>query len=629
MSRPAQHRCLIQGIRGLAASTALRLTILLILTTIATIPAQAQGYAESVLHSFTGGTDGGLPYSGVVLDAQGNMYGTTAAGGNLAGCSGNGCGTVFMMDPSGNETVLYDFTGLYVVPVGMVRDAQGNLYGITADGGTDDFGTVFKIDAEGNQTTLYNFTGVGRDGITPTGGLALDSKGNLYGTTLMGGSRTECGGSGCGNVYKIDPEGNETILYSFVGITPDKVDGSEPNGGVLLDALGNLYGTTTGGGNSGCTNGTDYGGCGTVFKLDPAGNETLLYAFTGAADGANPFAGLVTDAQGNFYGTTSGAYSGAATGGTVFKLDTTGKLTVLHSFPAMAWDGVGPGALVWDAQGNLYGTTKAGGLVSAGTVFELDQTGKETLLHHFLASGDGAIANRELTIDAENNLYGTTQGGGTGHNPYFTGTVFKLKPAPATTTTLTSSRNPLLYGNNLTFSATVTSPAGGVPTGKVYFYDSNFDSGEAPMFVMRSIAAGLRGSSTPGWPLGSNIVTAIYTGDSNYSSSTSAPFVQVVLVATTITLTSSLNPSVYGQSVTFTAEVGSTINRPPPDGETVSFMNGKKILGTGTLSGGTASFTTSTLKVGTTAVTAVYAGDADFEAKKSNVIKQVVEKAAQ
>ena len=626
MNNPMQHRSWLRGTHARAASTARPLIVLLVLVA-AALPAQAQGYAEAVLHSFTGGTDGALPYSGLVLDAQGNMYGTTATGGNLADCSGNGCGTVFMMDPLGNETVLYTFTGSYGGSSVLVLDPQGNLYGTTASGGTYDFGTVFKVDA-GNQTTLYNFTGAKGDGITPIGGLVPDGLGNFYGTTDAGGIRTQCSGSGCGTVFRVDAEWNEQVLYSFVGINPYKADGSEPKAGLVLDALGNLYGTTAGGGNRACGVGvTNYGGCGTVFKLDATGNETVLYAFTGGADGENPAAGLVMDAQGNLYGAANG---GAAGGGTVFKLDTTGQLTVLHSFPEKAWDGTGPGGLVLDAQGNLYGTTIEGGIHSSGTVFKLDSTGKETVLHIFAtAAGDGSLPSGGLVLDAEGNLYGTTEGGGTRHNNSSGGTVFKLKPAPPTTTTLTSSRNPLMYGNALTFSATVTSPAGGIPTGQVYFYDSNFAGGTAPMFAIALNSSGLARFKTPGWPLGSNSVTAIYVGDSNYSSSISAPFVQVVEVATTIALTSSQNPSVYGQAVTFTADVGSTLRRPPPDGETVTFMNGKKILGTGSLSSGTATFITSTLKVGTTAVTAVYGGDGDFAGKKSNAIKQVVEKSEQ
>jgi len=250
-------------------------------------------------------------------------------------------------------------------------------------------------------------------------------------------------------------------------------------------------------------------------------------------------------------------------------------------------------------------------------------------LHSFAtAEGDGVVPIAGLALDAEGNLYGTTEAGGTSHNSYLSGTVFKLKPAPATTTTLTSSRNPLMFGNTLTLTATVTSPAGGTPTGKVYFYDSNFDNGTAPMVTIALNSSGVARYKTPVWPLGLNSITAIYVGDANYSSSTSAPFLQVVQEATSAVLTSVPNPSVYGQAVSFTATVTSNLGA-PPDGETITFMKGKTILGTGSLSGGSAGFITSTLKVGTTAVTAVYGGDAKFAGRKSNVIKQVVEEAGE
>jgi uncharacterized repeat protein (TIGR03803 family) len=628
MNNPMQRRPWIPRTLARAAAVAPILTVLLGLGAAVAVPAQAQGYAESVLHSFTGGTGGATPTAGLTLDAQGNMFGTTAVGGNLAECSGQGCGTVFMMDPLGNETVLYSFTGGYAEPSSsLVLNAQGDLYGTTAAGGTDDFGTVFKVDAAGNETTLHNFTGTNGDGINPIGGLVPDGRGNLYGTTNLGGSRTQCGGSGCGTVFRIDAQGNEQVLYSFVGITPDKVDGSEPSAGLVLDALGNLYGTTTGGGNTGCDiGGANYGGCGTVFKLDTAGNETLLYKFTGGADGGNPFAGLVMDATGNLYGTT--ANDGATGGGTVFKLDATGKLNVLYNFPETAWDGVRPQELVMDPQGNIYGTTWNGGLVSNGTVFKMDATGKETVLHSFLtAAGDGSSPVGSLAIDAQGNIYGTTEMGGASHDRSLSGTVYKLAPAPTTTTVVTSSRNPLILGKNMTLTATVTSPGGGTPTGKIYFYDSNFDQGTGPMFKI-ALKSGVAKIKASLWPLGSNIITAIYTGDSNYSMSTSASFLQIVQESTTTTLTSTPNPSVYGQTVTFTAQVTCNLGA-PPDGESVTFVKGKTTLGTGLLSGGSASFVTLTLKVGTTAVTAVYGGDTNLAASKSQAIKQVVTKAGE
>jgi uncharacterized repeat protein (TIGR03803 family) len=208
------------------------------------------------------------------------------------------------------------------------------------------------------------------------------------------------------------------ILYTFTGTFTGGADGWGPNG-LIRDAAGNLYGTTQYGGNSSC-----FGGCGTVFKLDTAGTETVLYTFTGGTDGANPVASLIRDSAGNLYGTTYGG--GASNLGTVFKLDTTGTETVLHSFTG-APDGANPtAALVRDAAGNLYGTTFAGGLASGtGTVFKLDATGTETVLHTF--SGyptDGARPTAALIRDAAGNLYGTTSVGGA--SKFDGGTVFKL-----------------------------------------------------------------------------------------------------------------------------------------------------------------------------------------------------------
>ena len=193
---------------------------------------------------------------------------------------------------------------------GLIRDAAGNLYGTTVYGGTSSSGTVYKIDASGQEMVLYSFTG-GNDGGFPYGGVIRDSAGNLYGTTYYGGA------SDAGTVYKIDASGQETVLYSFTGGT----DGGFPYAGVIRDSAGNLYGTTTGGGAS---------GLGTVYKIDASGQETVLHSFTGGADGANPDAGVIRDSAGNLYGTT---ISGAASeGGTVYEVDSTGLETVLYSF---------------------------------------------------------------------------------------------------------------------------------------------------------------------------------------------------------------------------------------------------------------------------------------------------------
>ena len=207
---------------------------------------------ETVLHTFTGGSDGGIPRAGLIADTGGNLYGTTAGGG------ASNAGTVFKLSPSGTETVLYSFTGSDGSGpfAGLIADSSGNLYGTTQSGGASGgHGVVFKLSPGGTETVLYSFTG-GSDGGTPRAGLIADSSGNLYGTTQFGGPG--CGGVGCGVVFKLSPSGTETVLYSFTGS-----DGSGPFPGLIADSSGNLYGTTLSGGAS--------GGHGVVFKLTGAG----------------------------------------------------------------------------------------------------------------------------------------------------------------------------------------------------------------------------------------------------------------------------------------------------------------------------------------------------------------------
>ena len=379
-----------QRISG-AAGPALTLVAVLVLGVVTTHSAQAQTF--TVLYNFRGSPDGGLSYNGLVRDA-GNLYGTTAMGGisNL--------GTVFKLDKHGEETVLYSFTGKFSgdgqYPFSaLVRDHAGNLYGTTANGGASDNGTVFKVDTTGSETVLYSFSGA--DGANPIAGLVRDAAGNLYGTTHGGGAY------GYGTVFKLDTKGTETVLHSFFGGS----DGGNSYGGLIRDASGHLYGTTQGGGGTSSS--------GVVFKLDKAGNETVLYSFTGTGgDGANPCGGLLRDRAGNLYGTTS---SGGAFGlGTVFKVDPSGTETVLHSFSGSP-DGANPYAgLIQDRAGRLYGTTAQGGASNYGTVFKLDKSGKETVLHSFTVGTDGGILYGGLVRDRKGKLYGTTNVGGIGLN---------------------------------------------------------------------------------------------------------------------------------------------------------------------------------------------------------------------
>ncbi len=367
----------------------------------------------SVLYNFAGGNDGANPEAGVSQDSQGNLYGTTARGGS------SGSGTVFKVSASNQETVLYSFTGANgdgdgEYPVARpILDQQGNLYGTTYSGG--DYlscpdvgcGTVFELSPPAgsetvwSETVLHAFTGTGGDGEYPWVGLVQDSQGNLYGSTQAGGSY------GHGTVFMLTPSGQEAWVYGFAGGS----DGYYPFGLTTPDSQRSLYGTTQGGG-------ADY--CGTVFTVNSAGQQSVFYNFAGPPnDGCSPPAGLVRDSKGNLYGTTQ---YGGLYGGTVFILTPAGQETILYNFTGPE-DGNPDARLVRDSQGNLYGTTSSGGAYGAGTVFEI-ANGQETILYTFTAGVDGVSPYGGLLLDSQGNPYGTTYYGGV--NGY--GMVFKIAP---------------------------------------------------------------------------------------------------------------------------------------------------------------------------------------------------------
>ena len=358
---------------------------------------------ERTLYSFgANATDGQQPYAGVMIDSAGNLYGTTQNGGV------SGLGTVFRITAAGTETILHSFgttaTDGQIPRASVVMDKAGNLYGTTSKGGPYQLGTVFKIDAAGTETILYSFGSRPSDGEFPEGNLIIDSAGNLYGTTTSGGTW------GSGTVFRIDPAGTATILHSFgIGNT----DGAEPYGGLLMDAAGNLYGTT------------GQGGAyfeGTAFRLSPDGTETILHSFgPTVTDALVPTPGLVMDSAGNLYGTTS--QGGANVSGTVFKIDPAGVATILYAFFPTPTDGRWPApyaGLIMDTSGSLYGTTSNGGANyldniqrGDGTVFRVSAAGAETILHSFgTGATDGLSPFGGLTIDNAGNLYGTTVNGG-------------------------------------------------------------------------------------------------------------------------------------------------------------------------------------------------------------------------
>jgi uncharacterized repeat protein (TIGR03803 family) len=305
MTTALQHRVWISGTCLGIASAAL--AVVLALAVLRAQSAQAQTF--TILHTFTGyPTDGEMPSGSMVMDAAGNLYGATAGGGT------DELGTVFRLGPNAREKVLHNFTvqnGDGLSPLGgVIRDQSGNLYGTTFGGGTHDLGAVFRVDAEGNETLLHSFAGGPTDGAYPyVGSLLLDQAGNLYGTTARGGA------FGSGTVFKLDPASKLTLLHSFTG---GPSDGATPLAASLVrDAAGNLYGITYYGGSGDCTDGVGFG-CGTVFKVDTTGAETVLHSFSGA-DGQWPIGDLLMDAAGNLYGTTwAGGPSNAR--GVVFKL---------------------------------------------------------------------------------------------------------------------------------------------------------------------------------------------------------------------------------------------------------------------------------------------------------------------
>lgn len=393
-------------------------------------PTQAQ--TLTTLYSFAGNPgDGFNPHAGVTLDTQGNLYGTTADQPHLyGGCPQGDCGIAFKLTPGGQEIILHHFfSGNNAFPMGgVILDAKGNLYGTTHGtgkrGNGRHEGSVFVLKKRLKGKVLHTFHYY-PDGAYPVAGLTMDSEGNLYGTTQAGGIHS------WGTVFELTASGTETVLYSFTS----GADGANPDAGVILDAQGNLYGTTNVGGNS---------WAGVAYELAPSGTETTLHSFCSqpnCSDGAHPYAGLIADAQGNFYGTTFGG--GAYRYGTVFKLTPSGEETVLYSF-AGAPDGAAPyGGLVTDGQGNLYGTTYGGGSSSTdcygqgcGTVFKLTLSGSESVLYNFCSQtncSDGALPTAAMVFDGQGNLFGTTTAGGIGlcnvrQGTPGCGTVFKLAP---------------------------------------------------------------------------------------------------------------------------------------------------------------------------------------------------------
>lgn len=500
--------------RTLATATlrrALTLAVLSATLLMASRPAQAQ--TEHVLYSFTGTSDGSLPTSSLTLTQNnGNFYGTTSSG-------GLGFGTVFELSPNGTggytETTLYSFCPVAGCADGqnptysnVIFDAAGNLYGTAFGGGANGLGVVFELINSGGtwtESVLHSFANA-PDGANPENGLIMDPAGNLYGIATIGGT-----GNGKGCVYELSPSGSgwtEKVLYDI----------SSTHSALTLAPKGNII------------YGTSYG---TIFELTQNSSgvwvPTVLFTFNSAdsaTEGSNPVGTLVLDSAGNLYGTT--LTGGANNVGAVFKLTpaTTGQWTetLLFSFGGNAQ--FGPNAatpiagVIMDARGNIYGTTKAGGVKNAGTVYELAVAAKGAYKEHIVFSftgENGAQPKSSLIMDSSGYLYGTTYGGGANGE----GAVFEANAhAAITKTALTSSPNPSIEGQAVTFTATITTSNGTPPPdGENVLFDK---IGNAPTIN------GVATFTTKKLPVGSIQTSATYSGDINFAPSSSPKILQIV-----------------------------------------------------------------------------------------------------
>jgi uncharacterized repeat protein (TIGR03803 family) len=416
-SRTSRLLCIVNTLRKRNWRERTFTICVLCATTAIALPAQT----FTTLHSFDG-TDGAGPVAGLVQGTDGNLYGTTFAGGSNAGsCSAEvpeGCGTIFKITPSGTLTTLYTFCAQSGCTdganpyAGLVQGTNGDFYGTTWQGGSSNLagcyglgcGTVFKITPSGTLTTLYNFCSESgcADGELPLAGLVQATNGYLYGTTSSGGA------NGGGTVFKITPTGTLTTQYSFCSQGGALcTDGAKPSGALVQATNGDFYGTTfVGGANND----------GTVFKIPPNGSVTTLHSFDGA-DGESPYGALV-QANGNFYGTTY--YGGTVSIGTVFKITASGTLTTLHSFTL---HGNPLAGLVQGTNGDFYGTTY-------GTIFKITPSGRLTTLYMFCSQTgctDGSSSHAPLVQATNGDFYGTTVLGGANDTcPSGCGTVFSL-----------------------------------------------------------------------------------------------------------------------------------------------------------------------------------------------------------
>ncbi|HEX4119960.1 MAG TPA: choice-of-anchor tandem repeat GloVer-containing protein [Verrucomicrobiae bacterium] len=383
---------------------------------LAILPSPSRGAGASVfnLHSFNIFYNGEIPYSSLVQGADGELYGTTFQGGST------GFGVIYEVATNGTISTLYNFTngvdGAFP-EAGLDLANDGNFYGCTVEGGTNNTGVVFKMTPAGLFTPLYSFSalaanGTNRDGASPAGNLTQARDGNLYGTASAGGAGNS------GTLFQISLSGSFHAMYSFSALNgeDDNMDGSDPEAALIQGTDGNLYGTTYAGGTN---------GFGTLFTYDLSQNQlSTLYVFQNSSDGANPLAALVQGTDGDFYGTAS--EGGSKDYGTLFRMTSTGAFSPLYSFTDGA-DGANPAApLIQGADGKFYGTS-AGSQSESGSVFSVTTNKTFNSIYSFTGGDDGANPTAALVLMANGFFFGTTSGGGTND----VGAIFSISPAGA------------------------------------------------------------------------------------------------------------------------------------------------------------------------------------------------------
>ena len=588
----------------------------------------AQAQTLTTLLSFD--WSGRNPTAPLVQGSDGNFYGTTAWGGP------NGDGTVFRMTPGGALTTIHNFCSQQQCAdgrhpySGLVAGPDGNFYGTTEEGGAYAGGEVYRITPGGALTTVYSFCAQTScpDGAGPYAGLVLAADGNFYGTTIGGGDPVGSGGT----VFKLTRQGALTTLYRFC-TQFGCPDGLAPYGGLTKSNDGNLYGTTFYGG----TGGFCAGGCGTIFKISLSGAFATIHNFCrleNCADGEQPIAGLVQGGDGNLYGTTFFGGANDPSAGTVFKVTPSGTLTTLHSFCSQNNCGDGGNSearLIQATDGSFYGTTSHRANLSShcvtdgcGTIFKVTVGGIFTTLHTFAGyPNDGAVPYAALVQVSDGNFYGTTsEGGNQCREADGCGTVFRLSGPQfiPTTTTLTSTPNPSYLNQNVAMTATVHAQNGSTPSGRVLFESDGVVIGTVGL--NRSGVAVLNYSALS---VGTHRLVGVYEGGNGYGGSVSNAVSQVVTLHTSTTaVTSTPNPSAYGEPVTITATVGPS-GPPVPTGTVRFTSNGSPIFNCGAvpLSSGQAVCNTTLLAPGTDAIVAAYSGDSYYSGSSGMVLQNV------